>query len=89
MALSAPATMPVVSHRHESVMSLSPATKKVALELSTSGLAVCTATVVTNPIDVVKVRVQLAQGSLTAAPVGLVGTATSLVRNEGELPDTE
>ena len=51
------------------------------LEFGTSGAAVCAATFATNPIDVVKVRVQLA--SSTGVAPGLVGTASSILRNEG------
>lgn len=64
-------------------------------ELSTSGISVSTATLFTNPLDVIKTRLQLQRSSLptsglpvtaaSAQPSGLVGTATSIVRNEGIL----
>jgi len=56
--------------------------QKMLLELSTSGAAVCSATLCTNPIDVVKVRVQLAASGLDASP-GLARTGTSIIRSEG------
>lgn len=57
------------------------AKNKMVLEFGTSGTAVCAATFATNPIDVVKVRVQLANS--TGVTPGLVGTASSILRNEG------
>lgn len=56
--------------------------QKMMLELSTSGTAVCAATFCTNPIDVVKVRVQLASAGVDA-PSGLTGTCSSIIRSEG------
>jgi hypothetical protein len=58
---------------------------KMLLEFGTSGAAVCAATFCTNPIDVVKVRVQLATS--TGMSPGLVGTASSILRNEGTTPE--
>lgn len=60
------------------------AENKMVLEFGTSGTAVCAATFATNPIDVVKVRVQLANS--TGVTPGLVGTASSILRNEGTTP---
>ena len=57
---------------------------KMVLEFGTSGTAVCAATFATNPIDVVKVRVQLSNS--TGVAPGLVGTASSILRNEGAAP---
>lgn len=56
--------------------------QKMMLELSTSGTAVCAATFCTNPIDVVKVRVQLASAGVDASS-GLTGTCSSILRSEG------
>lgn len=58
--------------------------QKMMLELSTSGTAVCAATFCTNPIDVVKVRVQLASAGVEAS-AGLSGTCSSILRSEGGL----
>lgn len=61
---------------------MSPATKKMMLELSSSGLAVCTATACTNPIDVVKVRIQL-QSSTAGPRLGIFATGVDILRHEG------
>ena len=66
-----------------SALSLSPATTKMGLELSTSGIAVCTATAFTNPIDVVKIRIQLASSSQGAGSLGVFSTGAAVIRNEG------
>lgn len=70
------------------MLTLSPATTKMCLELGTSGVAVCTATACTNPIDVVKIRIQLASTSAGPASLGLLSTGASVIRNEGaRLPE--
>jgi hypothetical protein len=63
---------------------LAPSTRKMLLELGTSGFSVGIATACTNPIDVVKVRIQLA-GPTQAA--GIVGTGAAIVRTEGVTAD--
>ncbi|GLI68255.1 hypothetical protein VaNZ11_012609 [Volvox africanus] len=59
--------------------------KSVITELYTSGISVGTANTVTNPLDVIKVRLQLARNNLAAGakPPGMVATGVSVVRNEG------
>jgi Mitochondrial carrier protein len=61
---------------------LGPVYGTLLRELGTSGAAVSVATFCTNPIDVVKVRVQLQPPSSSAAP-SLVSTGSSIVRHEG------
>ncbi|MEW5310807.1 MAG: hypothetical protein WDW38_002568 [Sanguina aurantia] len=59
----------------------------VLTELFTSGISVGTANTVTNPLDVIKVRLQLAQNSAAggAKPLGMVSTGVSVVKSEGVL----
>ena len=63
------------------------AMNKIAIELLTSGLSVGLANTITNPLDVIKVRLQLerrAAATGQAAP-GLLRTGLNVVRNEGVL----
>eukprot|EP01025_Chloroclados_australasicus_P031008 TRINITY_DN3127_c0_g3_i2.p1 TRINITY_DN3127_c0_g3~~TRINITY_DN3127_c0_g3_i2.p1 ORF type:complete len:469 (-),score=30.72 TRINITY_DN3127_c0_g3_i2:490-1896(-) len=55
---------------------------RLTQEFITSGISVGVATFATNPIDVVKVRLQLASSSGAAMP-GLIPTTVDLVRSEG------
>jgi len=57
----------------------------VLTELFTSGISVGTANTITNPLDVIKVRLQLNHGAVEAgAPrLGMVATGISVVRTEG------
>jgi hypothetical protein len=57
------------------------ARNKMMLEFSTSGAAVTVATFCTNPIDVVKVRMQLVSSPSPSS--GIVGTSASILRSEG------
>eukprot|EP00195_Chlamydomonas_chlamydogama_P014832 CAMPEP_0202910438 /NCGR_PEP_ID=MMETSP1392-20130828/52077_1 /ASSEMBLY_ACC=CAM_ASM_000868 /TAXON_ID=225041 /ORGANISM="Chlamydomonas chlamydogama, Strain SAG 11-48b" /LENGTH=117 /DNA_ID=CAMNT_0049600557 /DNA_START=60 /DNA_END=410 /DNA_ORIENTATION=+ len=59
--------------------------KGVLTELFTSGISVGFATAATNPLDVVKVRLQLESSQLRHGerPPGMVRTAINAVRNEG------
>lgn len=59
--------------------------KSVITELYTSGISVGTANTITNPLDVIKVRLQLARNQLAAGakPPGMVATGLNVVRNEG------
>lgn len=61
--------------------------KGVFTELATSGLSVSCANTVTNPLDVVKVRLQLERNRLGsgAKPPGMLQTGINIVRNEGVL----
>ncbi|KAG2482543.1 hypothetical protein HYH03_018534 [Edaphochlamys debaryana] len=59
--------------------------KSVITELYTSGISVGTANTITNPLDVVKVRLQLARNQVAvgAKPPGMIQTGINVVRNEG------
>ncbi|PNW72754.1 hypothetical protein CHLRE_15g641200v5 [Chlamydomonas reinhardtii] len=59
--------------------------KSVITELYTSGISVGTANTVTNPLDVIKVRLQLARNQLAAGvkPPGMIATGINVVRTEG------
>ncbi|GLC72922.1 hypothetical protein PLESTF_001310000 [Pleodorina starrii] len=59
--------------------------KSVITELYTSGISVGTANTATNPLDVIKVRLQLARNQLAPGvkPPGMVATGLGVVRNEG------
>eukprot|EP00195_Chlamydomonas_chlamydogama_P006491 CAMPEP_0202901760 /NCGR_PEP_ID=MMETSP1392-20130828/14521_1 /ASSEMBLY_ACC=CAM_ASM_000868 /TAXON_ID=225041 /ORGANISM="Chlamydomonas chlamydogama, Strain SAG 11-48b" /LENGTH=313 /DNA_ID=CAMNT_0049588371 /DNA_START=335 /DNA_END=1276 /DNA_ORIENTATION=+ len=59
--------------------------KGVLTELLTSGISVGCANTATNPLDVVKVRLQLERNRLGdgAKPPGMVRTGINVVRNEG------
>lgn len=57
----------------------------LGLELLVSGMSVSGATCCTNPLDVIKTRLQLQQRSLSKGPSSLVGTGAALVREEGLL----
>ncbi|KAL6750152.1 mitochondrial carrier domain-containing protein [Haematococcus lacustris] len=60
--------------------------KSVLTELLTSGISVGCANTATNPLDVVKVRLQLASNAAQASgvkPPGMVATGLSVLRNEG------
>jgi hypothetical protein len=66
--------------------------RSVGLPIAVSGASVACATACTNPLDVLKVRLQVmdigAPGSSAAArarPVGMADAFTSLVRHEGPL----
>jgi hypothetical protein len=61
---------------------LSPAAHRMIMEVGTSGAAVCAASSATNPIDVVKVRLQL-QSSSAGPGASLLGIGANIVRNEG------
>lgn len=52
-------------------------------ELTSSGIAVAVATAATNPIDVVKTRIQLARNVSGGLRSGMIGTSLSLVQHEG------
>lgn len=62
-------------------------TNSVAVELLTSGISVGCANTATNPLDVVKVRLQLQRNQLLGSSVktGMVTTGVNVVRNEGVL----
>jgi hypothetical protein len=72
--------MQIAAEQRTSAMS--PMAHKMLLELGTSGTAVCIATASTNPIDVVKIRVQL-QSSAAGSSASLIGTGVNMVRYEG------
>eukprot|EP01026_Neomeris_dumetosa_P056076 TRINITY_DN5120_c1_g1_i1.p1 TRINITY_DN5120_c1_g1~~TRINITY_DN5120_c1_g1_i1.p1 ORF type:complete len:281 (-),score=30.58 TRINITY_DN5120_c1_g1_i1:458-1300(-) len=55
---------------------------RLVQEFGTSGLSVGVATFATNPIDVVKVRMQLTSSQAGAVP-GLIPTSMELIRSEG------
>mmetsp|Transcript_21692 Transcript_21692/g.38771 ORF Transcript_21692/g.38771 Transcript_21692/m.38771 type:complete len:310 (-) Transcript_21692:793-1722(-) len=59
----------------------------VFTELYTSGISVSVANTATNPLDMVKVRMQMAGRNLTAGEKrpGMVATGISVVKNEGVL----
>lgn len=62
--------------------------KSVITELYTSGISVGTANTVTNPLDVVKVRLQLARNQMSTPgikPPGMLQTGIDVVRQEGVL----
>jgi len=61
--------------------------KSVLTELLTSGISVSTANTVTNPLDVIKVRLQLARKDITPGtkPPGMLRTGINVVKNEGVL----
>lgn len=55
----------------------------VLLEVLTSGVSVGMANIITNPIDVVKVRLQLQHASGSGASLGFVQTGKHIARTEG------
>jgi len=63
--------------------------KSVLTELLTSGISVGTANTATNPLDVIKVRLQLARNQAAkdgaGKPPGMVQTGLNVVRKEGVL----
>lgn len=61
--------------------------KSVLSELLTSGISVGTANTATNPLDVIKVRLQLERNKVAEGvkPPGMVQTGLNVVRNEGVL----
>ncbi|GFR52872.1 hypothetical protein Agub_g15500 [Astrephomene gubernaculifera] len=65
----------------------SPLSKSVFTELYTSGISVACANTATNPLDVVKVRLQLARNQLATGqkPPGMVATGLGVIKNEGVL----
>lgn len=81
-AAAAPAPAPVVAKAKVS------ATQSVLTELVTSGISVGCANTITNPLDVIKVRLQLARNMAAAEgvkPLGMVQTGVNVVKNEGVL----